>query len=316
MSIFGDKAEQAVMDILAEPADAEPADEDGITPEGLPEEVAEDKPEAEPAEPEGEAESAAEPEPEPQSEPEPEPAPEPAPETVDKSRYEAAVREMNAKQREAAEYSKRIAELEEENKKLKDSALQLSFNQPQTEEEKAAFYQGLKDNPRQTMLQMISPVLAKMIDDRTQEERQRFDEIQRKQASDRAFTDAYNNMVTDYPQLKDPQQGSSVLEEMFALAENAIGKGPESWRQAPELFLREALIKTYGMPVKIDQDSIEAAKKRGYEEGLAQRQQREAGKAKATPAASTAPEAEAPLTEEDLIRQEIMAQSSGRIFGP
>ena len=248
-------------------------------------------------------------------EPEPAAEPEPVAETIDKSRYDAAVREMNAKQREAAELNKRIAELEKQNRELQDSALQMSFNQPMTEEEQTAFLQGLRDNPRQTMIKMLSPMLTSMMDQRQQEERQRFDELQRKQASDQAFREAFNKMTADYPQLKDPEKGSVVLNKMFALAENAIGNGPESWRQAPDLFLREAVFDTYGLPVKIDQESIEAAKKRGYEEGLAQRQQREADKAKATPAATSAPQTEPPLTEEEKIIRDMMAIKSGHVFG-
>ena len=322
MTVFGTEAEQAVLDALTDEALAAAGEEaEEATPDGLPEEVAEDNTEAEsaPSEPQEEvaAEPGTEPEQEPATEPavEPEPQPEPAvSETVEKSRYEAAVREMNAKQREAAELNKRIAELEKQNRELQDSALQMSFNQPMTEEEQTAFLQGLRDNPRQTMMNMLSPVLTSMMDQRQKEERQRFDEMQRKQASDQTFRDAFNKMVADYPQLKDPENGSAVLNKMFAMAENAIGNGPESWRQAPELFLREAVFDTYGVPVKIDQNSIEAAKKRGYEEGLAQRQQREADKAKATPAATAAPQTEPPLTEEDKIIRDMMAIKVGHVF--
>ena len=318
MAVFGTEAEQAVLDALTDEALAAAGEE--ATPDGLPEEVAEDNTEAEEAasEPQEEAQQAepgTEPEPEAATEPEPAAEPEPVAETIDKSRYDAAVREMNAKQREAAELNKRIAELEKQNRELQDSALQMSFNQPMTEEEQTAFLQGLRDNPRQTMIKMLSPMLTSMMDQRQQEERQRFDELQRKQASDQAFREAFNKMTADYPQLKDPEKGSVVLNKMFALAENAIGNGPESWRQAPDLFLREAVFDTYGLPVKIDQESIEAAKKRGYEEGLAQRQQREADKAKATPAATSAPQTEPPLTEEEKIIRDMMAIKSGHVFG-
>jgi len=322
MTVFGTEAEQAVLDALTDEALAAAGEEaEEATPDGLPEEVAEDNTEAEETPSEPQEEAAAEPGTEPEQEPAAEPAveteiqPEPAaPDTVEKSRYEAAVREMNAKQREAAELNKRIAELEKQNRELQDSALQMSFNQPMTEEEQTAFLQGLRDNPRQTMMNMLSPVLTSMMDQRQKEERQRFDEMQRKQASDQTFRDAFNKMVADYPQLKDPENGSAVLNKMFAMAENAIGNGPESWRQAPELFLREAVFDMYGVPVKIDQNSIEAAKKRGYEEGLAQRQQREADKAKATPAATAAPQTEPPLTEEDKIIRDMMAIKVGHVF--
>ena len=321
MAVFGteaEQAEQAVLDALTDEALAAVGEE--ATPDGLPEEVAEDNTEAEEAAPEPQEEAqqvepGTEPEPEAATEPEPAAEPEPVAETIDKSRYDAAVREMNAKQREAAELNKRIAELEKQNRELQDSALQMSFNQPMTEEEQTAFLQGLRDNPRQTMIKMLSPMLTSMMDQRQQEERQRFDELQRKQASDQAFREAFNKMTADYPQLKDPEKGSVVLNKMFALAENAIGNGPESWRQAPDLFLREAVFDTYGLPVKIDQESIEAAKKRGYEEGLAQRQQREADKAKATPAATSAPQTEPPLTEEEKIIRDMMAIKSGHVFG-
>lgn len=319
MSIFGSAEEQAVMDILRDPVEGE-----GITPDGLPEEEANDMTEAE-AEPETEAEAegqaadAGEPEaqPEPEAEPEAPAQAEEAPaesETVDMARYKAAVKEMNAKQREAAESSKRIAELEAELQQLKDSALQMSLNKPMTEDEKVAFLQGLKDNPQQTMFNMLSPVLTSMMDSRQKEERQRFENLQFQQKSDQDLRTAYNAMVNEWSQLKDPNQGSEVLKEMFALAENTLGKGEDSWRYAPELFLREALIKTYGLPIKPDQKAIEAAKKRGYEEGLTQRQQREADKAKATPASGSPPEAEPPETEEDRIRREILAQNTGRVF--
>lgn len=324
MTVFGTEAEQAVLDALTDEALAAAGGEAGeVTPDGLPEEVAENNTEAgaapsEPREEAAETQPETEPEPEPAAEPAVETVPQPepaAPDTVEKSRYEAAVREMNAKQREAAELNKRIAELEKQNRELQDSALQMSFNQPMTEEEQTAFLQGLRDNPRQTMMNMLSPVLTSMMDQRQKEERQRFDEMQRKQASDQTFRDAFNKMTADYPQLKDPEQGSAVLNKMFAMAENAIGNGPESWRQAPELFLREAVFDTYGVPVKIDQNSIEAAKKRGYEEGLAQRQQREADKAKATPAATSAPQTEPPLSEEDKIIRDMMSIRVGHVFG-
>lgn len=317
MAVFGTESEQAVLDALTDEALAAVGEE--ATPDDLPQEVTEDNTETEeaPSEPQEEAptaEAETEPEPEPATEPEPA-APEQTVETIEKSRYEAAVREMNAKQREAAELNKRIAELEKQNRELQDSALQMSFNQPMTEEEQTAFLQGLRDNPRHTMAEMTIPVVKQVLEQWKKEERQRYDEMQRKQNSDRAFGEAFESLKAEYPQLNDEEQRVDVLTKMFSIAENAIGNGPESWRQAPDIFLREAVFKTYGVPKKIDQESIEAAKKRGYEEGLAQRQQREADKAKATPAATSAPQTEPPLTEEEKIIRDMMAIRSGHVFG-
>lgn len=320
MGIFGSESEQAVMDILREPAEGE-----GITPDGLPEGEANDMTEAEAA-PEAEAEVEAEAAPEADAAPEAQeteaPAEQEAPaeaETVDMDRYKAAVREMNAKQREAAENSKRVAELEAELQKMKDSALQLSFNKAMTEEERAAFYQGLKDNPGQTMLELVSPMVTSMMDSRLQEERRRFDEAQREQESNRVFAEAYDAMTAEWPQLKDVENSTKVVTRMIELAENATrfdagGPNPGAWKAAPAMYLRQAAYDLYGQPVKVDQNAIEAAKKRGYEEGLAQRQQREADKAKATPAAGSPPDNEPPETEEDRIKREILAQRSGRVF--
>lgn len=319
MTVFGTEAEQAVLDALTDEALAAAGEE--ATPDGLPEEVAEDNTEAEETPSEPQEEAAAEPGTEPEQEPAAEPAveteiqPEPTvPDTVEKSRYEAAVREMNAKQREAAELNKQLEELRKKNQELQDSVIQMNYNQPMTEEEQTAFLQGLRDNPRHTMAEMNAPLIKQMVDQRLQEVRQQFDEAQRKQASDRAFTEAFDKMVADYPQLKDTNNGAEVVKKMIAMADTAIGNGPESWRLAPAMFLREAVFDTYGVPVKIDQNSIEAAKKRGYEEGLAQRQQREADKAKATPAATTAPQTEPPLTEEDKIIRDMMAIRVGHVF--
>lgn len=319
MTVFGTEAEQAVLDALTDEALAAAGEEaEEATPDGLPEEVAEDNTEAEetPSEPQEQApqaEPGTEPEQEPAAEPEPQPEPT-APETVEKSRYEAAVREMNAKQREAAELNKQLEELRRKNQELQDSVIQMNYNQPMTKEEQTAFLQGLRDNPRHTMAEMNAPLIKQMVDQRLQEVRRQFDEAQRKQASDRAFTEAFDKMVADYPQLKDHEKGAEVVKKMIAMADTATGNGPESWRQAPAIFLREAIYDTYGVPVKIDQNSIEAAKKRGYEEGLAQRQQREADKAKATPAATAAPQTEPPLSEEDKIIRDMMAIKVGHVF--
>lgn len=311
MDIFGTETEQAVLDALSDEALAAVGEE--ATPDDLPEEVAEDNTEAEAQEAEPETQEEAESEP--AAEPREEPETQKEPDTVERSRYEAAVREMNAKQREAAELNRQLEELRKQNKELQDSALQLSFSQPQTEEERAAFLQKLRDNPQGAMFEALKPVLEKMMDQRQQEERRRFDQLQLQQKSDQAFQDAYNKMVGDYPQLKDPEQGAAVLNVMFATAERTVGNGPESWRLAPEMFLREALVQQYGLPSRVDQKAIAEAKKRGYEEGLAQKQQAEAGKAKATPAASTTPDGEQQLSEDERIFQAMMAQTTGSIFG-
>lgn len=314
MSVFGTETEQAALDVLRDPAPAE----EGTTPDGLPEEAAEN---TEAAEAPAEEQPAEEPAPEAQPEPEakeekPEP---PAAEMVEKSRYEAAVREMNARQREAAESSKRLRELEQRLREMEDNALQMSFHKPMTDEEKAAYLQGLRNDPKATVIESVQPVFEKMMDMRLREERQRFDELQRKQESDNAFRDAYNALAEEWTQLKDPNNSGEVVQKMFELAEtatryNAGGPDREAWRAAPEMYLRQAVSTLYGTPTRIDQASIEAAKKRGYEEGLTQRAQREADKAKATPAAATAPEAEPQLSEEDKIKHDIMAMTMGHIF--
>ena len=191
MTVFGTEAEQAVLDALTDEALAAAGEEaEEATPDDLPEEVAEDNTEAEEAPPEpqeqtAEAEPGTEPEQEPAAEPtaEPEPQPEPtAPETVEKSRYEAAVRDMNAKQREAAELNKQLEELRRKNQELQDSVIQMNYNQPMTKEEQTAFLQGLRDNPRHTMAEMNAPLIKQMVDQRLQEVRRQFDEAQRKQA--------------------------------------------------------------------------------------------------------------------------------------
>lgn len=329
MSIFSNEG-QALQDLDAAfdipTGDGAEADAEGDnTPADLPNEAENadssndtNDEQAEPAaaEAEGSEPDATETEEEPQQENEP--APEPA-STVDKSRYDAAVREMQEKQREAAESRKQVAALQARVQELEDSAVQMSFAKPQTEEEKAEFLRGLRNNPQRTVVEAAMPVIKSMMDARQKEERARFDAMQRKQESDAAFRTAYEGMTGQWSQLKDPNNAEEVVRKMFELSEKATqyapgGADPEFWRSAPEIFLNAAATALYGAPVRIDQKAIDEARKRGYEEGLAQRQQREAEKAKAAPAAVKAPAEQAPPSEEDEIVQGILSARSGRVF--